>query len=384
MGCCARQTGLVSEPIPGPEELAAAGLYDPLARDAARRLELLQFIAGLGATIEEMQEAGAALPVLALVLPLLGRGERFGLIEAAERSGVPVEMVIRFWRATGFADPGDAPVFRDEDVVMLRTLSGAVALLGEDAVLQLARAVGSATSRMAEAAASLFVVNVGRPALTGDPGGLDLARANAAGAQLIPALEQAVGIVLRRHLAAIRRPPEQIMASADGFASQQVAVGFVDLVDSTVMSRILGPTELARAITAFEAEVADVVTAKGGRLVKLIGDEAMFVTTDPVAACEIALDLARGFHSHPVLPPVRSGLAHGDVTARDGDYFGPVVTLAARATKAADPGTVLVTSEMADLLTIQAAPFELTRTHEENLKGFEGTIALYTLSRPSD
>ena len=46
--------------------------------------------------------------------------------------------------------------------------------------------------------------------------------------------------------------------------------------------------------------------------------------------------------------------AFGAVTVRDADYHGPVVNLAARATKTAAPGTVVVTSDLADQLDDQA------------------------------
>ena len=75
----------------------------------------------------------------------------------------------------------------------------------------------------------------------------------------------------------------------------------------------------------------------GGRTVKFIGDEVMFVASDPAACCEIALQLASLFSHHARVPPVRVGLAFGDCLSRDGDYFGPVVNLAARIVKRAGP-----------------------------------------------
>jgi adenylate cyclase len=57
------------------------------------------------------------------------------------------------------------------------------------------------------------------------------------------------------------------------------------------------------------------VSHQGGRLVKLIGDEAMFVVEDPVAACAVALELA----THPDLPPIRVGLADGSIIAAYAD-----------------------------------------------------------------
>ena len=46
------------------------------------------------------------------------------------------------------------------------------------------------------------------------------------------------------------------------------------------------------------------------------------------------------------LPPVRIGLAAGEVVSVFGDVYGPVVNLAARLVGAAEPGTVLVSESV--------------------------------------
>ena len=45
----------------------------------------------------------------------------------------------------------------------------------------------------------------------------------------------------------------------------------------------------------FEGRAHDVVTGFGARVVKLIGDEVMFVSTDPAAACRAGHALMEGF-----------------------------------------------------------------------------------------
>jgi class 3 adenylate cyclase len=68
----------------------------------------------------------------------------------------------------------------------------------------------------------------------------------------------------------------------------------------------------------------------------------MFVADDARDGCEIALRLVDAFHDDEFLPPVRGGPAWGETITQEGDYFGPVVNLAARATKVAQPENVLV------------------------------------------
>ena len=73
---------------------------------------------------------------------------------------------------------------------------------------------------------------------------------------------------------------------------------------------------------------------------KLIGDEILYTAGDERSACSIALGLVATFAEHPRVPARCAGLAAGDVMLRDGDVFGPVVNLAARAAKVAGPGEV--------------------------------------------
>jgi class 3 adenylate cyclase len=89
--------------------------------------------------------------------------------------------------------------------------------------------------------------------------------------------------------------------------------------------------------------VWDQVNVAGGRVVKLIGDEAMFMVEDPLAACALASAMVeRSPH------PVRVGLACGPAVALHGDYYGPTVNLAARLVTAASPSTVVVSGEVKD------------------------------------
>ena len=91
-------------------------------------------------------------------------------------------------------------------------------------------------------------------------------------------------------------------------------------------------------VDQFERLAYDVVVAGGGRVVKMIGDEVMFLVDDPVSAAEIALGLAEASRDAAELSDVRVGLAVGPVIEREGDAFGATVNLASRATVDRLPG----------------------------------------------
>jgi adenylate cyclase len=93
----------------------------------------------------------------------------------------------------------------------------------------------------------------------------------------------------------------------------------------------------------FENEMTRTVVDLGGRVIKMIGDEVLFVAEDPVSAAEAALIVTeRGEEKDDEFPRVRAGLAYGDVVSRLGDVYGPIVNIASRLTSVARPGSVLV------------------------------------------
>jgi len=87
-----------------------------------------------------------------------------------------------------------------------------------------------------------------------------------------------------------------------------------------------------------------------GQVVKMVGDEVLFVTGQPADAAEIALRLTSPDRDRRGLPALRVGMAAGRVLTRFGDVYGPVVNLAARLTSLARPGTALVDAELAAAL----------------------------------
>ena len=118
-----------------------------------------------------------------------------------------------------------------------------------------------------------------------------------------------------------------------------LSVGFVDLVGFTTASATMQPVELLEFMRNFHSRAFDVVTTRGGRVVKHIGDEIMFTVGDPVPACDIALSLIESFDVGDAT--TAGGVAHGSVIARHGDYYGTIVNLAARLVDTAVPGEVL-------------------------------------------
>ncbi len=183
---------------------------------------------------------------MASVVALRPTGERFTLAEAAARAGMTMEKAVRIWRAGGIAEPGpDDRVCMEEDVDVFRIFAAGEELMGEEVVMQMARVVGAAMARVADTAISAFAVQVGAPSLAEDPTGLALAHANSTASALVPGLAHALDVMLRRHFQVSRRPLDADSGLVRGYDSQNLAVGFVDLVDSTRLVQQLPIGELA-------------------------------------------------------------------------------------------------------------------------------------------
>jgi class 3 adenylate cyclase len=121
---------------------------------------------------------------------------------------------------------------------------------------------------------------------------------------------------------------------------------FTDMVGYTVLSQHLGDQKLAEVVSRFEQLAHDIVTGLGGRVVKMIGDEAMFVVPEVVDAANIGLALSEAYADDDLLSDVRVALAVGPVLVQDGDYYGPVVNLASRLVGIAHLRIVLISDEV--------------------------------------
>jgi adenylate cyclase len=107
------------------------------------------------------------------------------------------------------------------------------------------------------------------------------------------------------------------------------------------LSEHLELSEVGRLLSRFEGVAFDAVTEAGGRVVKLIGDEAMFVCYVATAAVLAGLEILETADERG-LPAARAGISVGEVLQQGGDYFGPTVNLANRITASGEPGALLV------------------------------------------
>lgn len=356
----------------------AAGLYDPKAANASERQELLEWLAARGITIEQMVHAQRETSLTGLAADLALRpGRRFTADEVAARAGVPVEQVLGLSLAAGLNVARDEAVYSEGDVQMFAGFAVGRTLFGETATRRFTHTIGSALGRVAEAAVTLYQVNVEGPIRAAGGTELEFAQQNLRAIEALQVVERIIHVLFRAHVeSAIRRLRlARPRKSAD---TALLAVGFVDMVGFTTLSHRISTQELGEVVERFEETAHDVVTALDGRLVKVIGDEVMFVVRDPAAACDIALTLVERFKGDPAVTP-RGGVAVGELLVRSGDYYGPIVNLASRVAQLAVPNEMLVTAEVAAAASGSRLRFE--PAGKRMLKGLDEPVTLLAVER---
>ncbi|UTT70813.1 adenylate/guanylate cyclase domain-containing protein [Arthrobacter sp. DNA4] len=333
------------------------------------------------------------LAMKALEARLLGGERKLRRREVAAGAGLSLLSARKLWRALGFPNFGDEDVaFTERDQAALSTVVDLVRAgkLTEEAAISVTRSIGQMTDRMVVWQIEALVED-----MVHEQGVTDaVARKRLVNElpALVDALEEVLVYSWRRQLNAgvqrlAVRAEAGLQASEEGREGDEDdaplplarAVGFADLVSYTSLSRRMNEKTLARLVQRFENKCAEIISVGGGRLVKTVGDEVLYIAETPAAGAEISLALAEAFTEDEILPEARVAMVWGRILSRLGDIYGPTVNLAARLTTLADPGTVLVDSMTASALEHDER-FVLIPQEPENVRGF-GEINPVRLTR---
>jgi adenylate cyclase len=364
------------------EQFVEAALYDPAADEGTDRLDLLHWLDSLGFTIPEMQEGACGDGLMSIAADRRTvPGERMSRSDAIEMSGLDPEIFDGLVTGLGFvpipgAPPGELG-FTEAEIEAIRLIGAMSSMFSVAETMAFVRVVGSSMGRLGETAVSLFLTDVEDPHLTAGESYFDLAKKSYDAVGLLDGLSEHLDPILRRQLLqATERTREAAGSERLRF---RFAVGFVDLVGFTERSAEMSTATLTSFIREFEGRAHDVMTRHGARVVKLIGDEVMFVATDAGSACRAAGALMEGFadEGEHVFP--RAGIAYGNVLVRGGDYYGSVVNLASRRVDEAVPQEVLVTDDLAEAAT----GCNFLPAGRRVVKGFPEPIAVQSLAAPA-
>jgi adenylate cyclase len=347
---------------------------------ADERDRLQDLLRQLGATEGEIATAMTAHRAGDFAVELaLRSGPPLTIGQAAAEAGVDAADFLALWRALGLATPPADAAAVPADLAAAAPIVGAVIdeWIGRDAGMGIARVVGAAGARIAEALVDTFRLGFEVPELSAGTSYVSVVQQYVDITRLsMPAFEEFLTAVVRAHV--VRVASDTWAPDADNLATRrELFVGFADLVGYTALARTLDPAELASLLARFEDLVADVVTSGGGRLVKLIGDGAMFVAESPADGCAVGLALCERLAVTETLPPARVGADFGSLFGRHGDYFGDVVNRAARLVALANPGTVVVSDTVA--AAVDGKSFGVEQLPPQALKGYLAPAVTYRL-----
>ena len=353
-----------------------AGLYDPEAANAADRLALLRWLHERGTGLAEMVAAQARGTLTSLAGDALLRPTpTWTLRDMAEQLGTDVATLDRLRRASGFPpiDPEDR-AFGDGDLVQFRSFIQASAFFSQSELLHLTRVIGASIRRIADAASEMFFLDVETPLRTEEGGELALAKKNLEAMQLTRAAIAVFEPLFRAHLQESLHTSRTARRDAAELGTMPLAIGFVDLSGYTSMVERVTATDLLSAVLDFESAAYDLVAERGGRVVKMIGDEVMYTTIDVASACDIAIGLLDTLGAHDTVR-ARGGVSFGNVIAHGGDLYGVSVNRASRMADIAIPDEVLVDAEVVS----RAGVHRFEPAGRRRLKGFRDPVPVWSL-----
>ena len=305
--------------------------------------------------------------------------------QLAERTGVPIELLMRIREATGSVAPQPDDRVRDDELACAEMIAAQVkAGFRETAILQLLRAQGEGMRRMAETESAMWQTEVIGPAVEAGKQpdeilGVDL------GDQMSALTERAV--IAMYHLQQTRAWTRniiegfEVMLANAGLHSRlehPPAMCFLDISGYTRLTQERGDAAAARLAEELGRFVQRASVKHGGRAVKWLGDGVMLHFPNPGSGVLSALEMVAGV-ADAGLPPAHVGLHAGPVIFQEGDYYGQTVNLASRIADYAQAGEVIVSQEVVDASQGVAVAFRDVGAVE--LKGVAGARRLFLAAR---
>lgn len=298
--------------------------------------------------------------------------------EVAAGDGPEIHELQAFWEAFGlpFEDP-DETLFTEQEAEAFRTLKANEDVWRPELGIQISRVYGRLLARIAQAELQIFRVFV-QPEIAERGGGrmATLAASRDLFGQLLPVSGVLLLAVHRRwlehHLAQEAVREVEVGGSVPG--AVDVSFLFCDLKNFTAFAECEGDEAAVAAIDTF----AGVVTRERGRealFTKGLGDGYMFAyhhAYEAVAAGRRIIDCMRDTDA----PGVHASAHRGVAVAREGDYFGGSVNLAARLLDAADGDELVAT---ATTVSAAGAAFDWEEAGEVGVRGIDDPVPVFRL-----
>jgi adenylate cyclase len=369
-------------------DFEAEGLLEGVtgkAREA--RLALLEELADDGVSLAELKRAvdENRLVLLPVERVFEEGSERYTAQEIAASAGIEHDFLVRLLRALGAPIPADDErVYGEADLEAAKRAQLFLdAGLPEDGVLETSRIIGISMANLADANVDLVGEVFTEPGV--DERELAL-RYAAAARTMAPLLGETLLHAYRIHLRErIRQAVITEAEVAEGriSGSDEVTIAFADIVGFTRLGESLEIEQIGD-LTGRLFELASDAARPPVRLVKMIGDAAMFASLQSSPLLEAVLGLVESAGTEEI-PPLRAGVARGQALGRGGDWYGRPVNLAARITSFARPDSVVVAQEVMDAVKAEGGEgFSFSFAGRHRFKGISGEPAVHRVRRATD
>jgi class 3 adenylate cyclase/pimeloyl-ACP methyl ester carboxylesterase len=152
---------------------------------------------------------------------------------------------------------------------------------------------------------------------------------------------------------------------------------FTDIVGSTERAAKVSDREWLNVLSEHDAIVRKEVDRYRGRLVKMIGDGALATFDGPARGVRCACEIRAATRRLGI--EIRCGLHTGEIEISGDDVGGIAVHIAQRVSALAEPGEVLVSRTVTDL--VAGSGLEFVNRGERELKGVPGRQQLQAVER---
>lgn len=161
-----------------------------------------------------------------------------------------------------------------------------------------------------------------------------------------------------------------------------LTIVFTDLVRFSDWALDVGDTAATELLREVDGTITPIFDARGGQVVKRLGDGLMATFLAPAAAVEAVLDAHEAIATVDVLgerPRMRAGAHHGQPRRVGRDYLGVDVNIAARVAGAAKPDELLVSGPVREQLDEDR--LKLKRKLRFRAKGAPKDLEVYSVER---
>lgn len=306
---------------------------------------------------------------------------QYTLKQAAKKAGIKMDVAEQVWISLGMSLQNTDRVSQKDVEALTRVAEVLKAGVPLGALLQVIRVSAKAFSDIADAEARLVRMFVHEPML----------QEGASSERIADVMSTMIGSVLPHmtplfeymHSRFLQQYTEQVqIENVSGTPTRgnatdgrlNVAICFVDIAGFTRY------TEEAGVEKAFEQAdqlrlYIETSLPDSARLIKLTGDGAMVVGSEPGELATWAVELAS--NSEQIFQ-LRIGLDYGEALYRDGDYFGGSINMAARVLNRTDAGEVLATDQVKQQVkNRKALGLRFVSIGKVRLKGFDDVIELF-------